>query len=122
VEVSILSKLSDDNSAQKTRRGIRKSITFIENHYDKKIYLHQIARESNYSAFHFCRLFKNQTGVTCTKYISIRRVEKAKDLLRRTNLSVSEICFDVGFSSITHFQRVFKKLEGMSPSEYKQSC
>jgi AraC-like DNA-binding protein len=75
----------------------------------------------NTSTFYFCKLFKKATGLTFTDYVSRVRIEKAKNLLLNPNLRVSEIAYEVGFQSLTHFNRVFRKLTGQSPSHYRES-
>ena len=59
------------------------------------------------------------TGLNFTDYLSRVRIEKAKNLLLNPNLRVSEIAFEVGFQSLTHFNRVFKKILGQSPTDYR---
>jgi AraC-like DNA-binding protein len=73
------------------------------------------------STFYFCKMFKKVTGINFTDYLSRVRIEKAKNLLLNPNLRVSEIAFEVGFQSLTHFNRVFKKLLGQSPTEYARA-
>lgn len=115
-------ELNGDGNAKKMRRGIERAIAFMEKHYDEDISLDQISHAAYLSTYHFCRLFKKQVGTTCNKYLSILRIEKAKELLKETELSVTEICFEVGFNYLTHFERVFKGLEGTTPSVYRQFC
>ena len=62
----------------------------------------------NTSTFYFCKLFKRSTGLNFTDYVSRVRIEKAKNLLLNPNLRVSEIAYEIGFQSLTHFNRVFK--------------
>ena len=71
------------------------------------------------STFYFCKIFKKSTGTHFTDYLSRVRVEKARNLLLNPNLRISEIAYEVGFQSLTHFNRVFKKLLGQSPTEYR---
>ena len=73
----------------------------------------------NTSTFYFCKMFKKITGINFTDYVSRVRIEKSKNLLLNPNLRVSEIAFEVGFQSLTHFNRVFKKILGQSPTEYR---
>jgi AraC-like DNA-binding protein len=64
-------------------------------------------------------MFKKVTGVNFTDYVSRARIEKSKNLLLNPNLRVSEIAFEVGFQSLTHFNRVFRRLLGQSPTDYR---
>ncbi|MBW1799513.1 MAG: helix-turn-helix transcriptional regulator [Deltaproteobacteria bacterium] len=76
------------------------------------------------SKYHFARTFKRVTGKTFKTYHNQKRVDMAKGLLQNPEFYVTEICFEVGFNDISYFDRVFKKIEGMSPSDYqkKQYC
>ncbi|NDA68040.1 MAG: AraC family transcriptional regulator, partial [Verrucomicrobia bacterium] len=64
-------------------------------------------------------MFKKSTGINFTDYLSRIRIEKAKNLLLNPNLRISEIAYEVGFQSLTHFNRIFKKLAGQSPTLYR---
>jgi AraC-like DNA-binding protein len=64
-------------------------------------------------------MFKKVTGINFTDYLSRVRIEKSKNLLLNPNLRVSEIAYEVGFQSLTHFNRVFKKILGQAPTEYR---
>ena len=76
---------------------------------------------SSRTRFYFCRLFKSGTGLTFTAYLARVRIERVKELLlRNPNLRVSEIAFETGFQSLTHFNRLFVKLTGEPPTEYRQ--
>ena len=78
-----------------------------------------VAKACNTSTFYFCKMFKKITGLNFTDYLSRVRIEKSKDLLLNPNLRVSEIAFEVGFQSLTHFNRVFKRILGQSPTDYR---
>ncbi len=98
---------------------IMRAKDYICEHQSEKLSLGQAAKAVNMSAFYFCKMFKKVTGVNFTDYLSRVRIEKAKNLLLNPNLRVSEIAFEVGFQSLTHFNRVFKKLLGQSPTDYR---
>jgi AraC-like DNA-binding protein/ligand-binding sensor protein len=92
---------------------------FIGRNQDSALCLASVAKAVNTSTFYFCKLFKRATGLTFTDYLARVRVEKAKALLLDRNRRVSEIAYEVGFQSLTHFNRVFRKLTGHSPSDYR---
>ena len=92
---------------------------YILQHQEDDLSLGQVAKAVNTSTFYFCKLFKKVTGINFTQYLSRVRIEKAKNLLLNPNLRVSEIAYQVGFQSLTHFNRVFKKVIGESPTEYR---
>jgi YesN/AraC family two-component response regulator len=92
---------------------------FIAKNQSEALSLGRVAKAVNTSTFYFCKMFKKSTGLNFTDYVSRTRIEKAKNLLLNPNLRVSEIAFEVGFQSLTHFNRVFKKIAGESPTEYR---
>ena len=98
---------------------IAKAKQFIREHHAEDLSLGQVAAAVHTSIFYFCKLFRRVTGTTFTEFVSRTRVEKAKNLLLNPNLRVSEIAYEVGFQSLTHFNRVFKKVIGESPTEYR---
>ena len=99
---------------------ITKAREYIQEHQTEKLSLQQVAKAVNTSTFYFCKLFKKVTGINFTDYLSRVRIEKSKNLLLNPNLRVSEIAFEIGFQSLTHFNRIFKTLAGQSPTEYRR--
>lgn len=99
---------------------ITRAKAFIKTNQSEDLSLGQVAKAVNTSTFYFCKMFKKATGLNFTEYLSRVRVEKAKNLLLNPNLRVSEIAFEVGFQSLTHFNRVFRKITGQSPTAYRQ--
>lgn len=100
---------------------VTKAKEFIREHHREDLSLGQVAAAVHSSLFYFCKLFSRSTGTTFTEFVSRTRIEKAKNLLLNHNLRVSEIAFEVGFQSLTHFNRVFKNLVGESPSGYRRN-
>ena len=100
-------------------RIVRRAKDYISDHKCDAIKLEHIARVLNVSKFHFCRRFKLETGLTFVQYLNRVRLEQAKRLLHNKNMRVSEIAYEVGFQSLTHFNRTFSKLVGSSPTEYR---
>lgn len=98
---------------------IARAKEYILEHQTEDLSLAQVARAVNTSTFYFCKIFKKSTGINFTDYLSRVRIEKAKNLLLNPNLRISEIAYEVGFQSLTHFNRVFKKILGQSPTEYR---
>lgn len=94
---------------------------FIQDHYEERLSLAEVARHAHLSVFYFCKLFKRVTGANYTKYASKVRIEKARQLLVNPNNRVSEIAYRVGFQSLTHFNRVFKSITGESPTTYRKN-
>jgi AraC-like DNA-binding protein len=98
---------------------IWKARNFIHEHLDEELSLTQVAKAANISPNYLSEKFRQVTGVNFVSYIARRRFEKARDFLHDPNLRVSEIAFAVGFQSLSQFNRVFKKLSGQSPTEYR---
>jgi AraC-like DNA-binding protein/ligand-binding sensor protein len=101
-------------------RLIQKAKEYILEHQHEHVSLGQVAKAVNVSPFYFCKLFKKITGLNYVDYISRLRVEKAKNLLLNPDLRVAEIAFEVGFQSLTHFNRVFKRVVGQPPMSYRR--
>jgi YesN/AraC family two-component response regulator len=99
---------------------ITRAKEYIRQNQSEKLSLGVVARAVNTSTFYFCKLFKKSTGLHFTDYLSRVRIEKAKNLLLNPNLRISEIAYEVGFRSLTHFNRVFKKVIGHSPTSYRE--
>jgi len=98
---------------------IKRAREYIHEHQAEELSLNQVARAVNMSTCYFCKMFKKVAGINFTDYVARVRIEKSKNLLLNPNLRVSEIAFEVGFQSLTHFNRVFKKLLGQSPTDYR---
>ncbi len=98
---------------------ITRAKEYIIEHQAEDLSLGQVAKAVNTSTFYFCKMFKKITGINFTDYLSRVRIEKSKNLLLNPNLRISEIAFEVGFQSLTHFNRVFKKILGHSPTQYR---
>jgi AraC-like DNA-binding protein len=98
---------------------IARAKQFILDHLTEELSLGQVAAAVHTSIFYFCKLFKKATAINFTEFVSRARIERAKNLLLNPNLRVSEIAFEVGFQSLTHFNRVFKNIVGESPTDYR---
>lgn len=110
--------LRSENSAPP---DINRACTFINEHLTEPLDLKQVADSANLSICYFCRKFKESTGLTFTAYVARTRVEAAKKLLLNPQVRISEVAFEVGFQSLTHFNRVFKEISGLSPTQYRES-
>ena len=119
-----LSTISNQIAVQESNAEppiINRAKEFIDQHKSDPISLTEVARALNVSTFYFCKLFKKATGLNFTEYLSRVRIEKAKNLLLNPNLRVSEIAYEVGFQSLTHFNRVFLRIVGRSPTAFRES-
>ena len=98
-------------------RRIVQAKIYIDKFYYEKIDLDNISDEAYFSKFHFIRLFKSIYGKTPHQYLKIVRIEKAQEHLKR-NKSVKEVCFMVGFDSVSSFSGLFTRIVGKTPSNY----
>jgi AraC-like DNA-binding protein len=98
---------------------VQKAREYIETHQNEPLTLGAVAQAAGASVFHFCKVFRKTTGLTFTEYLGRARVEKARTQLLNPNRRISEVAFDVGFQSLTHFNRIFKRVFGQSPSEFR---
>lgn len=99
---------------------LRRARDHADLHYAEPLDLEALAAVAGMSKFHFQRLFKATYGVTPAVYVSQRRVERAQDLLRATNLTVTEVCHAVGFSSLGSFSSRFREITGETPTEFQR--
>jgi len=109
--------LTEKNNAEPPL--VLKAREYIDKHKTEELSLADAAKASGASVFHFCKVFHKATGVTFTDYVARVRVEDARTRLLNPNLRVSEIAYDVGFQSLTQFNRTFKRVFGQSPSEFR---
>ncbi len=98
---------------------LRRARDHIDRHYQQPLDLGQLAEVAAVSKFHFARSFEAAYGETPIRYLTRRRIERAQDLLRGANLTVTEICMLVGFSSLGSFSSRFAQLTGESPASYR---
>jgi AraC-like DNA-binding protein len=93
----------------------------MDRSYDKPLDVAALARVALTSEAHFIRTFKDTFGETPHRYLQRRRLERAMALLRETQRPVTEICLEVGFTSLGSFSRTFTRVVGMSPSAYREA-
>ena len=113
--------LRDENAGDQNRRVLKLAVDFIDHNYmDEEISLNKAAHVANVSANHFSALFSQNMGQTFTEYLTDLRMSKAKELLRCTAMRSSEIAGEVGYKDAHYFSYLFKKTQGMTPSEYRK--
>lgn len=105
--------------SQKHTRAISETIKHIERNYNKDINIKDISDMLKFNYSYFCRLFKQEMGMTITDYIIQYRIDKAKEFLKDPNIRISEASYLAGFNDQFHFSKTFKKIVGMSPKDYK---
>ncbi|HZO66847.1 MAG: helix-turn-helix transcriptional regulator [Kribbellaceae bacterium] len=100
---------------------LRRARDVADRNYAEPLDLEALAATAGVSKYHFLRCFAAEYGETPMQYVTRRRIERASDLLRATNLTVTEVCHLVGYSSLGSFSVKFRELVGMSPSEYQRT-
>lgn len=103
------------------RTPMRRAIDFIEENLERDITLNDIAAVACKSPFHFARRFKDTMGITPVAYLIERRIDRSKELLRRTDLAISSIASQCGFNSQSHYCRTFRRLTQMTPRDYRRA-
>ncbi len=126
IVIQLLRDMDLDPIANKVNRSQEKSyveqaIRYIESYYNSNITINEICNNIYVSPCHFQRTFKNETNKTPYQYITEYRVNKSKEKLKEENMSIAEIARLCGFLSSGHFSTVFKKNEGQTPTEYRNS-
>jgi AraC-like DNA-binding protein len=99
---------------------VLKAREYIDKHKAEELSLADVAKAAGASVFHFCKVFHKATGLKFTDYVARVRVEDARTRLLNPNLRISEIAYDVGFQSLTQFNRTFKRVFGQSPTEFRE--
>ena len=98
---------------------VLKAREYIEKHKSEEMSLADVAKAAGASVYHFCKVFHRATGLKFTDYVARVRLEDARNRLLNPNLRISEIAYDVGFQSLTQFNRTFKRVFGQSPTEFR---
>ncbi|MFI9401636.1 helix-turn-helix transcriptional regulator [Nocardia sp. NPDC052316] len=98
---------------------LRRARDLADRRYADPLRLEELAAAAGVSKYHFLRAFAAVYGLTPAAYLAERRIERAQDLLRSTNVTVTEVCMLVGYSSLGSFSSKFRQLVGVSPSEYQ---
>jgi len=102
-----------------SRPRLNRTLEYIQANLDRDIHLDELASAAGLSAYHFAKLFKQSTGSSPHQYILQRRLERAKELLRDPELSLSEVSLLAGFSDQSHLTNVFRRLVGVTPSKFR---
>jgi AraC-like DNA-binding protein/ligand-binding sensor protein len=99
---------------------VRRAKRYIMDRLDERLTLETVAAEVHVSTYYFCKIFKQSTGMTFTEYVNRQRVEQAKRELLKPDRRITEVAYDVGYQSLSQFNRSFLKIVGESPSQFRK--
>lgn len=119
-ENNIISTKNNQFNNNKHLDDIKIVLTYIENNYFDKLYLDELSALINYNKDYFARIFKKCVGVSCFTYITTIRIKKAEFLLNNTDMSITEVCQEVGYESQSYFIQKFKEINKVSPKQYRK--
>ena len=120
-EIKLPKNVNAKNTMSPRLEDVQRAVCYIHDHLTHEITLEDIAHAANMSRASLSLNFKMVTGVAPYEYLVIRRIEYALNLLRETNMSVVEVSEHCGFNNLANFNRAFKKINGMTPREYRKS-
>jgi len=120
LQAGSVSELPPKTEPQKRDETLAAATEYLKSNFSKKISLSDLAKKIGISPSGLIKKFRKQLGITPQRYLSELRLQRAKDLLTNTALSVSQISEDTGFESVYYFSKFFKKETGDSPSEYRK--
>lgn len=119
-EITMLnSHPAGNKSLQKEQHRVAEAYRYVEENYDQKTDVNVIAHQLHFSTAAFCRFFKKNTRMTFTDFVNQYRINQAKNYLLQDK-TVSETCYSIGFDSISYFNKLFNKITGENPSDFKK--
>jgi AraC-like DNA-binding protein/quercetin dioxygenase-like cupin family protein len=117
--IELESKIPDEWDNYKKDR-FKHVLEYIHLNYKRKISVEDLAQQVNLSPFHFSRFFKTISGKTPVEYLNEYRIDQASHLLISSNDKIMDVAFDCGFSNFSYFIKIFKKIKGCTPSDYRK--
>lgn len=127
-ETTMLSILEDifktmkDTESIKEIKVIQSVLNYIEKNYQKGVTLEEAAEYAHLSPFYLSKLFKKELQINFVNYVTERKIQKAKDLLESTDMPVLNIALELNYQESNYFSKVFKKIVGVTPTEYRKDC
>lgn len=119
-KLSEATKNVTEKKKEKNNSVVGKAKEYIKENYKKDISLDEVAKYVDISSYYFSKLFKEEEGKNFIDYLTSLRIERAKELLKETEISIKEICCEVGYSDPNYFSRIFKKVVGYTPTDYRE--
>ncbi|MCM3790170.1 response regulator [Domibacillus indicus] len=122
IEKVVDEKIVDANNKMDSSKGtIRKAISYIDQHLKDEFTLKDVAAHVHLNPSYFSVLFKEQVNMNFSEYVTRRRIQRAKELVITTNLPINEIAEEAGYKTSKYFIKIFKEIEGMTPSAYRKT-
>lgn len=118
--ILITASMQNNNTIPDIKNKISDVIQYINRNISEKLSLDSVANAAHVSKYYMSHTFKNAVGMTVFEYITFTRISKAKQLLRKTDDSITDICFAAGFDDLSYFGKVFREYEGITPREYRK--
>ncbi|HHV97446.1 MAG TPA: response regulator [Clostridiaceae bacterium] len=110
------------NGIKSYSRTIEDIILYLQNNYNQEITIEFLASQVYLTPNYLCNLFKKETGKTINQYITEIRIEKSKEMLANTYKNIEEIANEVGYNDARYFSKLFRKIVGKTPSEFRRLC
>ena len=120
MKILLVTILREQEEARVGEQPLDRILEYIQNHYNRRITLEELAALEHISTSYLSRKFKQRTGQSVIFYINLLRIEKAKQLLMASGRDIGEIAYEVGFESPKYFHRVFKGVTGESPANFRK--
>lgn len=114
-------KEGDNKKLSHISKVLEPALKYIEENYKEEIFLKDVANISNVSPYYFSKLFKKEMGMNFTAYITKYKVEKAKEMLKNTDIPIVNIAAELGYYECGYFTKIFKKIEGVTPTGYRNN-
>lgn len=119
--VEVLKKYTTSERLICTSQEVEDAIRYIEKRFKENISLDEVAKHINLTPSYVSKLFKKKLGVNFNRYLTIRKLKEAKRMLKEENANINEIAFSIGYNEPNYFCKVFKKVEGITPTQYRQN-
>jgi len=121
-EETVSTSVKPDPKQIRLHERLNTVFDYMDQHYNEDLSLETVASVAGFSKYHFSRLFKQCSGYNFYDYLCVLRIRAAETLLMSPDLSITEVALQSGFSSLSTFNRTFKKKKGCTPSEYRALC
>jgi len=118
-KIIYITQMVQSKRHQHVSKIVMRAVEFIDDKYNEEISLVDMSKEVSVSPQYFSKIFKEEMGLTFVEYIRKKRMDVAREMLRSKNYSVKEICYKIGYNDPNYFSRLFKKLVGVSPTDFK---